>query len=178
MDATSSPDLTLSRRTLMTAGAGAVGAVSLGLATAAPAMAAQQSGWRWCNRCECLFYGNNYTTGWCSEGGGHNYRGSGNYTPHYGSGSGQHYWRWCTKCQSLWYGGSSSRGYCSSGGGHSSDGSGDYRIEYGDPKHGEQPGWRWCNKCYCLCYYGSKGSCPKGGTHNYSASQKYYLPHA
>jgi hypothetical protein len=176
MDTTPTFDLALSRRALMTAGARVVGAVGLGLSTAAPALAATQSGWRWCNRCQTLFYGENYTTGWCTEGGGHNYRGSGNYTPTYGSGPGQREWRWCSKCQSLWYGGSPKRGRCPAGDGHSSQGSGDYHIQYGDPKHGEQPGWRWCNKCYCLCYSGNgRGPCPGGGRHNFNGSGSYYL---
>jgi hypothetical protein len=176
MDLPTGSGPSLSRRMLMTAGAGVVGAVGLGLAGAVPATAAEQNDWYWCNRCQCLFYGGNYTTGWCTRGGGHNYQGSGNYTPSYGSGSGQHGWRWCNKCQSMWYGGSSGRGSCPSGSGHRGQGSGDYRIEYGNPKHGEQEGWRWCNKCYCLCYSGNgNGYCPKGGKHNYNGSGDYYL---
>jgi len=73
----------LSRRGMLTGAAGVASVAALGLSTAAPAFADQQRGWRWCNRCQCLFYGGNYTTGWCVRGGGHNYEGSGEYLPHY-----------------------------------------------------------------------------------------------
>jgi len=183
VDTSRSTQNVLTRRTALKAGAVTAGLIALGVGTgAAPASAdtarggSKQSGWRWCNRCQCLFYGDNYTSGWCEQGGGHNYGGSGNYTPSYGSGSeGQNGWRWCSKCQNMWWGGSQNKGRCSSGAGHSKDGSGDYHMAYGDPKHGEQPGWRWCNKCYCFCYGQSEGRCPKGGHHNYGGSGNYYL---
>jgi hypothetical protein len=95
----------LSRRGMLTGAAGLASVAALGVTTAAPAFAAQQGDWRWCNRCQCLFYGGNYTTGWCVRGGGHNYEGSGEYLPHYNYQSGQDDWRWCHKCQSMWYGG-------------------------------------------------------------------------
>lgn len=186
MDASGSK-LELSRRTWLTAGAATVGALGLGVASAAPASADQQSGWRWCNRCQCLFYGDNYTTGWCTEGGGHNYQGSGNYTPGYGRREpGQPDWCWCNRCQSMWWGGSSSDGACPADGrrgrgrGHSKDGSGNYHIEYGrNPGGRKQQGWRWCRQCYCLCYSGNgSGSCPGGRRgHDFSGSGNYWMPH-
>jgi hypothetical protein len=38
--------------------------------------AAQQGGWRWCNKCEGLFYSGGYTSGNCPAGGGHDSSGS------------------------------------------------------------------------------------------------------
>ena len=178
METSTNGDLNLSRRNLLVVGAGVAGAVGLGLATAGPAMATEQSDWRWCNRCQCLFYSGNWTTGWCTQGGGHDYEGSGNYTPTYGSGSGQHYWRWCHKCQSMCYGGGNGHGRCPAHGGHDWSGSGDYYIEWGNPQHGEQEGWRYCRKCYCLCYADfNSGHCPSGGSHNWNGSYNYYLAH-
>ena len=58
----------LSRRAVLVGGAGMAGALALGVVAAAPATAAQQDGWRWCNRCQCLFYSDNYTSGWCCRG--------------------------------------------------------------------------------------------------------------
>ena len=171
----------LSRRAMLTGAAGIAGVAALGVASAVPAAAAQQGGWRWCNRCQCLFYGDNYTTGWCVRGGGHNYYGSGNYQPHYDYDKGQDDWRWCYKCQSMWYGGGNNNvSNCPAGGRHSSSGSGNYTIEYkGDPGYKEQPGWRWCNKCYCMCYSGNgRGYCPQSGRHNFNGSGHYYLPYA
>ncbi len=169
----------LSRRGMLTGAAGVATVAALGVSTAAPAFADQQRGWRWCNRCQCLFYGGNYTTGWCVRGGGHNYQGSGEYLPHYNYQSGQDDWRWCHKCQSMWYGGGQNVSDCPAGQRHDSSGSGNYSIEYGDNPGGQQQsGWRWCNKCYCLCYSGNgRGYCPEGGRHNFNGSGRYYLPY-
>ncbi|MFP5346407.1 MAG: hypothetical protein ACLGIA_05220 [Actinomycetes bacterium] len=185
MDA-SGTNLELSRRTWLAAGAATVGALGLGLATAGPAAADQQSGWRWCNRCQCLFYGDNYTSGWCTRGGGHNWSGSGSYTPNYGSYSpGQGGWCWCNRCQTMWWGGSNNSGYCpaDSGGGrrqgHSKYGSGDYHCQYGGyPGGQQQSGWRWCRKCYCMCYSGNGyGYCPSGRGHDFGGSGAYWMPY-
>ena len=39
-----------------------------------------QNNWRYCNKCQGLFFALNSTSGTCPAGGGHNYSGSGNYT--------------------------------------------------------------------------------------------------
>ena len=62
-----------------------------------------QSNWRWCNKCQTLFYAGN-NLGVCPAGGTHNDSGSDNYElPD--SGSGQPNWRWCNQCQTLFYAG-------------------------------------------------------------------------
>jgi hypothetical protein len=169
-------DLLLSRRMLFKAGAGTAGALGLAVASAAPARADTQPAWRWCNRCQVMFYQGNHTSGWCCEGGGHDYAGSGNYTPAYGRSDGQPGWCWCHKCQCMWYTGRRSSGYCASGDGHSHDGSGDYRLRYGRPYSDEQDGWRCCNKCYVLCYSGQGyGYCARGGHHDFYRSRNYCM---
>lgn len=170
---------TLSRRSILAGAAGLAG-VAAGLASATPAAADQQSGWRWCNRCQCLFYGDDYTSGWCTRGGGHNWRGSGNYDPHYDHDDGEHDWYWCYRCESMWHGPDHHHDRaCPSGHGHSREGSGNYSFEYGnDYDHDEQPGWRRCRRCFCLCYSGhGNGYCPRGGSHNFNGSYRYYIPY-
>lgn len=172
----------LPRRRLLTTSLLTAGALGAGLA-AAPAAEANarptslQAQWRWCNRCQCLFYGGGTTTAWCILGGGHDYGGSGNYIITYATGTGQPGWRWCARCYCLWYGATASDGRChGGGGGHARNASGDYIVAFGAPPSGEQPGWRWCNRCYCLGYSGNgNGWCPLGGGHNFAASGAYYL---
>jgi hypothetical protein len=176
------------RRALLKA-TGAAGLATTGLVATltTPAQAndvtilSRQGGWRWCNRCQCLFYGDNYTTGWCPDGGGHNWQGSGYYYcgyDDYGNNR-QQGWKWCRKCQGFWYGGdNNNKGRCPSGrGGHDKQGSGNYYCEYGNPPGGNhQTGWRWCRKCYCLWYsQGNQGHCAGGGYHDYNGSGNYYL---
>jgi hypothetical protein len=170
----------LSRRTILVGAAGLAGSVATGLLAATPASAAQQTGWRWCNRCQCLFYGDNYTSGWCVRGGGHNWRGSGNYKPHHDYHYGEDDWHWCDRCQSMWRGGDDHHNSaCPSGAGHRRYGSGNYSFEYGnDYEDREQPGWRRCRRCYCMCYSGQgNGYCPRGGGHNFNGSRKYFVPY-
>jgi hypothetical protein len=38
-----------------------------------------QGDWRWCNKCQGLFYAGNATSGFCPEGGGHDYANSQDY---------------------------------------------------------------------------------------------------
>ncbi len=39
-----------------------------------------QSSWRWCHKCQGLFFAGNPTSGACPAGGGHDYAGSGDYS--------------------------------------------------------------------------------------------------
>jgi hypothetical protein len=109
------------------------------LATAVPLLTAMrparkespmspQNDWRWCERCQGLWFGDNSTSGVCPAGGGHSEIGSGNYTLTQGTGSGQDNWRWCDQCQGLWFAGNGTPGVCPAGGGHSENGSGDYFL--------------------------------------------------
>jgi hypothetical protein len=171
----------LSRRSLLRTSAVTIGAAGLATVLASPAAASltsqyKQHDWRWCNYCQCLFYENDYTSGCCPRGCGHNWAGSGNYWCNYGDGPGQGNWCWCHKCEGLWYGGTDNNGKCPMGGSHSRDGSGNYYMQYGTPSHGEQSGWKWCKKCYCLCYSGVDGGhCAGRGRHDWSSSGDYYL---
>jgi hypothetical protein len=69
---------------------------------------AEQRGWRWCRKCQAMFYGD-FTGSVCPTGGTHSGSGSGNYgiffapTPYGGTPGrgGDATFRWCSKCQGL-----------------------------------------------------------------------------
>jgi hypothetical protein len=138
-----------------------------------------ESNWRWCYRCQGMFFGGNATFGACPAPGGgpHSDIASGNYTLTQGSGSGESDWRWCDRCQGLWFAGNGTSGVCPAGGGHSDSGSGDYFLIQGSSSIG-QSDWRWCDRCQGLWFAGNgtSGACPAGGGHSDSGSGNYFLP--
>ena len=58
---------------------GAVAGLAAPVALATPVAAFQQPNWRWCHRCQVLWFAGHDTAGSCPAGGGHAKRGSGNY---------------------------------------------------------------------------------------------------
>jgi hypothetical protein len=94
-----------------------------------------QGGWRWCNKCQGLFFTSLPTTGWCPAGGGHAWKGSNQYllsrdpilyTPFgFAVYPG---WRWCNRCQGLFLPRFMTTGYCPAGGGHDFTGSAEYTL--------------------------------------------------
>ncbi|MCU1265464.1 MAG: hypothetical protein JWM21_1782 [Acidobacteria bacterium] len=143
-----------------------------------------QSDWRWCHKCQGLFFaGGQSVSGSCPAGGSHEKGVSGNYTVVYDSPGtpGQSEWRWCHKCQGLFYsGGQSAAGNCPTGGKHEKGVSGNYTVANDSPQTQGQPDWRFCNKCQGLFFSGgqsSAGSCPGGGQHAKGASGNYTLAH-
>ncbi len=95
-------------------------------ATTTPAN--HQSGWRWCNKCQGLWFGPNQASSTCPEGGTHALTGSGNYSLALNVGAGQANWRWCNKCQGLWFGPNQASSNCPEGGTHNNVGSGNYHL--------------------------------------------------
>ena len=92
-----------------------------------------QEGWRWCVRCEGMFFaaaGKRV----CPAGGIHDGGGSGHYHVMFNSSFpyGQNGWRYCKKCGGLHYGGFGP-GVCAAGGGHDGGGSLDYRLVANSP---------------------------------------------
>jgi hypothetical protein len=137
-----------------------------------------QGSWRWCHKCQGLFYGG-HSTSRCPAGGAHENVGSFNYHLAHNlapTAGWQGNWRWCGKCQGLFYGGHSSS-VCPSGGAHDGSGSFDYHLHHaagGAPDL--QASWRWCNKCQGLFYGGHSSSvCPAGGGHDSAGSFDYSL---
>jgi hypothetical protein len=151
-----------------------------------------QSNWRWCSKCQGLFFGDGQPTSSCPGGGTHADPAqslSGNYSlPHNAppSPSRQSEWRWCNKCQGLFYGPAATTSACPAGGTHSpqaQSGSGNYSLPHNvPPSPDSQSDWRWCSKCQGL-FFGdgqAASSCPAGGTHSpqaQSGSGNYSLPH-
>src|SRR5262245_31319356 len=136
-----------------------------------------QRNWRWCSKCQGLWFAGNPTQGKCPAGGTHTKVGSGNYSLVHNAtiAPGQANWRWCSKCQGLWFAGNPSSGKCPAGGSHIKTGSGNYTLAH--QSGAGQAGWRWCNKCQGLWFGGnpSQGVCPAGGTHTKVGSGDYRL---
>jgi hypothetical protein len=136
----------------------------------------EQSNWRWCRKCQGLFFGGNPGSV-CPTGGSHDSAGSGNYslvqnTP---GALGQNNWRWCHKCQGLFFGGNPGS-LCPAGGNHDAAGSGNYSLVQNVPPSPLQSRWRWCRKCQGLFFGGNPGSvCPSGGPHISIGSGNYSL---
>ncbi len=136
-----------------------------------------QRNWRWCSKCQGLWFAGNPSSGKCPAGSTHIKTGSGNYSLVHNAtiAPGQSNWRWCSKCQGLWFGGNPSSGKCPAGGTHIKTGSGNYTLA-NQPGAG-QSNWRWCSKCQGLWFAGnpSSGKCPAGGTHIKTGSGNYRL---
>lgn len=140
---------------------------------------AAQSNWRWCSKCQALFYGP--VAGVCPSGGAHDGSGSGDYTLKLEQGPNaaeQDHWRYCNKCQGLFYGDAPS--VCPQGNTHDGAGSGDYVMFNNQVPNGTtgatQAHWRWCKKCGGMGYSDiSAGACPSGGGHDYGSSYNYIL---
>jgi murein DD-endopeptidase MepM/ murein hydrolase activator NlpD len=139
----------------------------------------RQDGWRWCGKCNCLYFGGNPGSK-CPSGGQHSKNEAWNYALVHNSpnAAGQHEWRHCPKCQSLFFAGNPGSN-CPAGGEHSQTGSGNYVLEHNStaaPSYNRQEGWRWCHKCHCLFHGGVTWSkCPSGGEHSQTGSGKYTL---
>lgn len=144
-----------------------------------PSPVTRQSGWRWCKKCQAMFFGEfTGSNGRCPAGAGHDKSASGNYSIVINSPDdpGQHLWRWCNKCQGLFFGGHGA-GKCPAGAGHDSNGSGDYSLMQNVGAAGGQNNWRWCNKCQALFFAGhGKGVCAAGGGHDLTGSGDYTVP--
>ena len=148
-------------------GLGVAASSGLVLATAAPAYA-MQSGWRWCYKCEGLWFAFNGTPGRCPAGDGHSDAGSGDYTLKFDTEDhvGQNGWRHCTQCQGLVYYGEDPTeprlGPCAFTFGYHAVNTGWYRIDF-EPTvvpDGQQF-WRWCKLCEGMWfgYHSTRGRC-------------------
>jgi hypothetical protein len=96
-----------------------------------PYTGATQGNWRWCDKCQGLWYAGNPSGGHCPAGGSHSHTGSSDYwldTSTVFEYPQQDNWRWCDKCEGLWYAGNPSAGHCPAGGSHSHTGSGNYLL--------------------------------------------------
>ena len=167
-------------------GLGALAAtVGWRLTGAAEAAGSTQVGWRWCDKCEGMFYAQaSAGMGVCPAGGHHSTSGSAHYSATIGedvSGRQQGGWRWCHKCEGFFYArASAGMGVCPAGGHHDATGSGHYAAIIGEDATvgdcSQQGGWRWCHKCEGMFYARASagmGVCPAHGTHDASGSAHY-----
>lgn len=175
---------TVLRRGLL-AGFGITVAGATSLALAGTAYAASQGQWRWCSRCQGLFYGPQQSTSIC-PGAPHHTIGAGsfNYSLTHDSppitNSLQSGWYWCSNCKGSYYGGiAPNNGRCpiSPGALHVAGASYHYLMWYNQPGVG-QPNWRWCKNCQGLFHLPDPsnpfgGECPASGAHDGSGSYLY-----
>ena len=100
-----------------------------------PEASTRQSDWRWCYKCQGLFFsGGQLSRGTCPAGGQHQKTVSGNYALVHNqpiAADHQSEWRWCSKCQGLFYAaGQSLSGRCPAGGYHDKTISGNYSLKH------------------------------------------------
>jgi hypothetical protein len=96
----------------------------------------QQGGWRWCHKCQGLFFAGNPSQGVCPAGQSHDSSQSAHYAIVWDDGVshvGQTNWRWCHKCQGFFFAGNPSKGVCPAGQSHDSSQSGPYQLEFAGP---------------------------------------------
>jgi hypothetical protein len=96
---------------------------------------ARQNNWRWCHKCQALFFSGNPSQGVCPSGGSHDASQSGHYAMLFGDQvpRTQGGWRWCQKCQGLFFSGNPAQGPCPAGGNHDSTQSGQYGVPWERP---------------------------------------------
>jgi hypothetical protein len=153
---------------------------------------AMQRDWRWCDRCQGLYFGGGWADSRCPAGGTHrpaDESHSGDYSLPMDAivaVDRQGGWRWCNQCQGLFYGPAVANSHCPAGGAHalpSQIGSSDYSPFHNVAANpGRQSDWRWCDKCQGM-FFGpgtAASRCPAGDTHTppaQSHSGDYSLPH-
>ena len=144
-----------------------------------------QREWRWCNKCQGMFFSGNTLPNYCPAGGGHSYDQSQNYgllQGHQTSGVWKENWRWCAKCQGLFWSGDQNNevGRCSDASvstGHDAAGSGDYTVSLGPLLWATKSFFRYCVRCAGLWNINnsSTGYCPAGGGHSSEGSGEFYV---
>lgn len=142
-----------------------------------PPILTGESNWRWCRKCQGLFYGGKPSKGMCPKGGAHDATGSGNYTLALNTGSGETGWMWCPTCMALYWGQGGSAGKCPAGGTHK--GSFNFNYSLGLDGGIGQGNWRWCHICQGLFFAGggSIGVCPANPNgHDGTQGGQYFLP--
>ncbi|MEJ2853409.1 MULTISPECIES: hypothetical protein [unclassified Saccharothrix] len=191
------PDQPTRRRMLRDAGRGAAVLLvsAAGLAAAATGAAAASSAFRWCSRCQGMWFIEGDNQGHCPVfhlwDHNHYSSGSGVYTIRRATepGAGQPGWHWCRFCKAVWYLGRGERGQgvCPLFPGWHSPGQpvpdlllDSFRLE--DVTNNNGPGgqdrWHFCHRCNCLFFAGNglaATRCPADGNHDGSRSGNYLL---
>lgn len=87
-----------------------------------PESAHRQINWRYCEKCQALFYNGFSKKGVCAGGGSHSAQGFNFALPHDTNVQGQRDWRFCQKCYVMFYDGENNKGVCAAGTFHSAQG--------------------------------------------------------
>jgi hypothetical protein len=146
-----------------------------------------QHGWRWCNKCEGMFFALHGTLGVCPKLGSdsqHDPHDSGPYMIQQGESHvpGQAPWRWCLKCEGLFFAaGGTNQGVCPRDGTeHDGSESGDYILHETGTLSGAQGDWRFCRACSGL-FFGAgmrRGVCEAARQHDPTGSANYAVRRA
>ena len=140
----------------------------------------RQNNWRFCHKCQVMFFDGYPTKGTCAAGGAHEAAGYNFNLTHdvAESGTGQKNWRYCAKCEAMFFDGYPDKGRCPNGGGHQASGL-NFVLTHGLPESPtSQKNWRYCGKCHAVFFDGfpTKGVCASGGTHQ-AAGLNFVLHH-
>ena len=81
-----------------------------------------QADWRFCQKCQSLFFDGFPAKGVCPAGGGHSAAGFMFILPHDVPGPGQAAWRFCEKCNAMFFDGYPTKGVCPAGDAHRAEG--------------------------------------------------------
>lgn len=134
-----------------------------------------QVNWRYCGKCQSMFYNGSGRQGVCPAGDVHLAVGLDFVLQHDDPGlPGQSGWRFCDKCYGLSYDGYPDTGSCPVEG-HVFEGY-DFALRHDGDFSGEAF-WRYCSKCSAMFYDGDtpKGVCSAGGEHA-AAGFDFHLP--
>lgn len=142
-----------------------------------------QTEWRFCHKCNAMFFDGFPTKGMCPAGGGHTAAGFVFKLPYDTppTATDQDLWRFCHKCNVMFYDGFPAKGTCPGGGGHEAAGYMfvlPHDVPGVDGNFGTQRGWRFCHRCNAMFFDGfpNKGTCPSGGVHE-PAGFEFVLEH-
>jgi hypothetical protein len=145
--------LSLSRRRFLKTGTGVFIAGVMGVFVKPISVLAgstDQSDWRFCNKCQAIFYNGYRSKGRCPTGGAHAAQGYNFVLPHdvRGTPTTQSDWRFCNKCQAMFYDGYPNKGRCAAGGVHVAQG---YNFVLPHPPYSSAH----CNDGSCQSGYGT-----------------------
>ena len=152
----------------------------LGTSQSTYARSGGQRDWRYCSKCQSMFFDGYPDKGKCPAGGGHQAAGFNFVLPYdvTETTKAQRQWRYCGKCHGLFYDGYPQKGVCPAGGGHQAIGFNFVLSHDVAGSNKAQDSWRYCQKCASMFFDGfaTKGSCAAGGAHQ-SAGFIFVLPH-
>ncbi|MEP6501997.1 MAG: hypothetical protein ABJD97_01600 [Betaproteobacteria bacterium] len=139
-----------------------------------------QKRWRFCVKCEGLFFDGYQAKGRCAAGGPHQAAGFMFVLAHglAETVNTQGAWRFCHKCQGMFFDGTPDKGRCAAGGCHQPAGH-EFILRHDVAEtSNDQGAWRFCDRCRGLFFDGvaNKGTCAAGGGHR-AAGFDFVLPH-